>query len=311
MATAVEAATRATSPDRMNELLTEFGAGATPWPAAAGELCLRMVLPHVLPNVDRRLGTRAGRSLATLAGLAHDSTRGRRWKARLAHSRTLSTLYGELSQTSQGNELVAVLRAVLGSDDEVALAVDGLIVAACRATSVALSWSILLRAGWTPETPAGAVLQLPPVPSGDPLREALRLWPPAWLLHRDVRQSVAIGDRTAEPGGQVLVCVYLMHRRPEIWEDPESYRPERWIDPPERYRDAYLPFGLGPAACIGARFVTDVLTRCHQVINSAELRMIDSMPVLGPLCDPPRFALTLMDAGPAEPPIAATGRRSA
>jgi hypothetical protein len=288
MAAAVESAVRATSPERMNELLTS----TMPWPAAAGEMCLRLVLPHVLPNTRERLLTRAGRSLTALAALAHENSRGRRWKARLAHSRTLSSLYGELSRIGPGNEPIDVLRAVLGSEDEVTLAVDGMIGAACRATSVALSWSVLLRAGWTTKTPAGAVLQLSPVPSGDPVREALRLWPPAWLLHRDVRQPVVIGDREAEPGDQVFVCTYLMHRRPDVWEDPESYRPERWIDPPERYRDAYLPFGLGPAACVGARFVSDILTRGHEVMNGVELRMIDTAPTFGPLCEPPRFVVS-------------------
>jgi Cytochrome P450 len=159
-----------------------------------------------------------------------------------------------------------------------------------------MSWSVLLRAGWTPQTPAGAVLQLPPVRSGDPVREALRLWPPAWLLHRDVRQPVEIGDRTAEPGDQVFICIHLMHRRPEVWDDPDRYWPERWIDPPGHYRDAYLPFGVGPAACVGARFVTDLSARFHDAMSRlgrVELRMIDTAPVMGPLCDPPRYAVSL------------------
>ncbi|WP_329002011.1 cytochrome P450 [Kribbella sp. NBC_00709] len=294
MAAAIESAVQATSPDRMDELLTEVLAGATPWPAAAGELCLRLVVPQVLPNTGEQLIARYTRSLAALAGQAHDRSRVTRWKSRLAHSRTLSGLYGELSRIGPGHELVDALRAVLGSEDEVTLAVDGMIGAACRAMSGALSWSLLLRAGWTPQTPAGTVLQVPPVPAGDPVREALRLWPPAWLLHRDVRQPVEIGDRKAEPGDHVFICTYLMHRRPEIWADPDSYRPERWIDPPERYRDAYLPFGVGAAACVGAGFVTDLSARFHALggLVGAEVRMIGTTPVMGPLCDPPQFVVS-------------------
>ncbi|MFI5698265.1 cytochrome P450 [Kribbella sp. NPDC051586] len=293
MATAIESALRESSPDRMADLLTEDL--TVPWPVGAGELCLRLVVPHVLPNTRERLLSRYSRSLAALVGLAHDGSRVGRWKSRLAHSRTLSGLYGELERTDPGNELVDALRTVLDSKDEVTLAMDGMIGAACRATSVALSWALLLRAGWTPQTPAGAVLQVPPVPSGDPVREALRLWPPAWLLHRDVRQPIAIGDRKAEPGDQVYICTYLMHRRPQVWEDPEAYRPERWIDPPERYRDAYLPFGVGPAACVGARFVLDLSSRFQALreLVGAELRMIGTAPVMGPLCDPPRFVVSL------------------
>lgn len=296
LAAAVEPAVQATSPDRMIGLLTEILTETVHWPAAVGELCLRLVLPHVLPNAGRRLTTRLSRSLASSAALAHDDGRGRRWKARLVHSRAQSCLYDAVSRTDRDDKFTGALRAILGSEDEVALTVDGLIGAGCRATSVALSWSVLLRAGWTPATPAGAILQLPPIRPGDPVREALRLWPPAWLLHRDVRQPVLVGDRKAEPGDDVFVCTYLMHRRPEVWQDPGCYRPERWIDPPERYRDAFLPFGVGPAACVGARFVTDLSTRVHDAMSGltgVELRMIDTTPVMGPLCDPPRFAVNL------------------
>jgi cytochrome P450 len=54
-------------------------------------------------------------------------------------------------------------------------------------------------------------------------------------------------------GVSVAPCIYLMHRRPEIYPDPGAFRPERFLDsPPGTY--TWIPFGGGVRRCLGAQF---------------------------------------------------------
>lgn len=54
-------------------------------------------------------------------------------------------------------------------------------------------------------------------------------------------------------GTDVLVSPYLIHRHPAFWERPDEFEPDRFLPEPAtaRNRFVYLPFGLGPRACIG------------------------------------------------------------
>lgn len=87
-------------------------------------------------------------------------------------------------------------------------------------------------------------------------KEALRLYPPAYALGRQVDTPVSIGRHALEPGEIVLICPYLLHRDPRYFEDSLAFDPERFT--PEREaaipRFAYLPFGAGRRVCIGNQF---------------------------------------------------------
>jgi cytochrome P450 len=84
--------------------------------------------------------------------------------------------------------------------------------------------------------------------------EALRLFPPAWALSRRVQREDVIGGRAVPAGTQVIVSPWLLHRRADVWPDPSSFRPERFLDGPPAARTGYLPFGQGPRLCIGREF---------------------------------------------------------
>jgi cytochrome P450 len=83
--------------------------------------------------------------------------------------------------------------------------------------------------------------------------ETLRLFPPAWLITRNARAADVLGGREIPAGALVIMSPWLMHRHPSSWDEPEAFRPERFlaegID-----RSAYLPFGAGPRLCIGRDF---------------------------------------------------------
>jgi cytochrome P450 len=86
--------------------------------------------------------------------------------------------------------------------------------------------------------------------------EALRLYPPAWVLARTPLVDDVVGDYRIPKGVSVYLSPFITHRHPDFWENPEGFDPERFT--PERSagrpRYAYFPFGGGPRMCIGNNF---------------------------------------------------------
>lgn len=84
------------------------------------------------------------------------------------------------------------------------------------------------------------------------VQEAMRLYPPVWLLPRVAQAPDRIGGYDVPAGANVLICPYAMHRRPDLWDEPECFLPERFdADHASRNRYAYIPFGAGPRFCVG------------------------------------------------------------
>jgi len=85
------------------------------------------------------------------------------------------------------------------------------------------------------------------------VEEALRLYPPAWILGRRALLDDRLGDRRLPAGSVVAISPYVLHRHPVFWEQPDLFEPSRFT--PElvaaRHRFSYLPFGAGPRLCIG------------------------------------------------------------
>ena len=66
---------------------------------------------------------------------------------------------------------------------------------------------------------------------------------------------IELGGWTLPPGVHVTPCIYLAHRRADVWEDPTAFRPERFLDgAPEPY--TFIPFGGGVRRCVGAAFAS-------------------------------------------------------
>jgi len=85
------------------------------------------------------------------------------------------------------------------------------------------------------------------------LNESMRLYPPAWLQMRFVAKETELDGVRLPVGTLIILSQWVIHRLPEIWKDPEVFRPERW-DPANKQQlpaGAYFPFGGGPRTCIG------------------------------------------------------------
>ncbi|MGZ3609365.1 MAG: cytochrome P450 [Ktedonobacteraceae bacterium] len=85
------------------------------------------------------------------------------------------------------------------------------------------------------------------------LDESMRLYPPAWMQMRFVAKETEIDGMKLPVGTLLILSQWVMHRLPEIWQDAEVFKPERWD--PANEQDippgAYFPFGGGPRMCIG------------------------------------------------------------
>lgn len=102
------------------------------------------------------------------------------------------------------------------------------------------------------------------------LQEAMRLYPPVWILPRRAQAADEVGGYHVPAGAEVLISPYTLHRHPRYWPEPDRFDPQRF-DPDvqtDRPRYAHLPFGAGPRFCVGnhlgmmeATFIISTLMR--------------------------------------------------
>lgn len=85
-------------------------------------------------------------------------------------------------------------------------------------------------------------------------QEAMRLYPPAWILARAPIEDTEIDGYFIPSGTRLFISPYVLHRHPDVWPDPEGFDPSRFLGEPEHDRFGYLPFGAGPRLCIGHAF---------------------------------------------------------
>lgn len=96
--------------------------------------------------------------------------------------------------------------------------------------------------------------------------EGERLHPGATFLKRRPVKDLALGGRTIPAGARVLQAHTLPHFLAEYYEDPMTFRPQRWLEGETRHRKALTDFGGGAHICIGMN-----LTRIHTPVVLAEI----------------------------------------
>lgn len=88
------------------------------------------------------------------------------------------------------------------------------------------------------------------------IEESMRLYPPAYIVGRNAQNDDIIDNYLIEKHTNVLIPIYLMHRMEKYWEEPHSFKPERFAPESRNQIDRFLyfPFGGGPRTCIGNHF---------------------------------------------------------
>lgn len=114
------------------------------------------------------------------------------------------------------------------------------------------------------------------------VNEALRLYPPGWLLSRRTVAADVLGGFQVPAGSNVLLPLYLLHRHPRYWKDPDRFAPERFAPEheAERPRFAYMPFAAGPRHCIGETFALyEMLMHLYKVARRYRLVYVPDKPL--------------------------------
>ena len=182
------------------------------------------------------------------------------WRAFMrAVERLDALIYERIDARADDGSVLAVLRSARHEDGspptprEMRDQLVTLLAAGHETTAGALAWA-LERLARHPEVLARVRA------SGDAyldavVKEVLRVRPVLSIVARKTLVEFEVGGWTLPPGVHVTPCIYLTHRRPDLWEDPTAFRPERFLDgAPEPY--AFIPFGGGTRRCLGAAFAT-------------------------------------------------------
>jgi cytochrome P450 len=167
--------------------------------------------------------------------------------------------------TAHGDDLLGLLLDSGMHDGEVRDELVTMVIAGHETVAAALAWTLMLLAEH-PDAQDRVRAELDAHPGPVPLvghrerlpwtravvDEALRLYPPAWAISRRSHRDDVVDGRPVPAGTLAIISPWLVHRRPDLWPDPESFRPERFVD--GTARTGYLPFGQGPRLCIGREF---------------------------------------------------------
>jgi cytochrome P450 len=182
------------------------------------------------------------------------------------------------------------------TDKEIVDELTTLIVAGHETTASALNWTWYLLGGHPEaeaklqaEIDASEELAVPSLQAMEALpysnmvvREAMRLYPPVWVISRRTIESDQLGGYTVPPDTDVFFSPYFVHRHPAFWSDPEKFIPERFASENEAARPklTYLPFSAGAHHCIGETLaIYEMLVHLNRFARRFSLRRVDDEPI--------------------------------
>lgn len=268
---------------------------ASEWPDAGNRLVYRRLRGALIAEDGDGPDERLGRTIdevverAVLAGARERSSRWRRWRLRRRVALELGEAVAERRRrgAEPPRDLLDVVVAGGGPEaraDQLGEVFLSFVFAIAGSLGFVLGWSIYLLGTHPREDvePAWVV------------REALRLWPVAWVLARRPARPHEVAGFAVGDGDEVVACPWLVHRHPGSWAEPAAFRPERWAEPGDR--GAFMPFGLGPHRCVAASLTLRLIEELLRILvtdHRIEVTVPDHRPFVGPALAPPRFTLGL------------------
>jgi cytochrome P450 len=109
------------------------------------------------------------------------------------------------------------------------------------------------------------------------VKETLRMWTPTTLVNRPVRTEIRHERACLKPGQSYLLSPTILHHDPRLWQDPDTFDPDRWLHEDETCpRSQYVPFGWSPRGCIGAGLGTaQLILLCHLMSTRYRVQLSD------------------------------------
>lgn len=117
--------------------------------------------------------------------------------------------------------------------------------------------------------------------TGRVITETLRLYPPGWIFTRTVTADTRLGGHRLPANTTVVYSPYLLHRRADLFGDPDRFDPDRWLpDRPLPGRRTLIPFSSGSRKCIGDTFaVTEAVLALASIASRWTLHRVPGPPV--------------------------------
>ncbi len=114
------------------------------------------------------------------------------------------------------------------------------------------------------------------------IEEGMRLFPPVWAVGRYAVQSDEWEGQVIAKDTPIAALIYLLHRNPGLWENPEAFDPERFA--PEKVKARpnahYMPFGAGPRMCIGNHFaMMEMQLLLPVLIQNFDFELVESQQI--------------------------------
>ena len=198
----------------------------------------------------------------------------------LGFRRTIAEVEGQLAEVIRARRatveerppaIVDELIAAGSTDDELRDQLVTLLAAGHETTAGALAWA-LERLARHPHVLARLRADEPGYADAV-VKEVLRTRPVLTIAARKLVAPFAVAGWELPAGVHVAPCIYLTHRRPEVYDDPTAFRPERWPGDgaPDSY--AWIPFGGGVRRCVGAAFAAMEMSEVLRAVAArVELR---------------------------------------
>jgi cytochrome P450 len=176
--------------------------------------------------------------------------------------------------------LCEALAGTAGAAEEIRVA----LAAGYDTTAHTLAWALW----WLAERPRWRTAEALPMV----MDELLRLYPAGWLGSRVSSRDVTVAGVDLPAGTMVLYSPYLTHRDPDLWPEPDAFRPDRFRPGhDERPAWGYLPFGAGRRTCLGAHLARAMLRCALEPFCEGTLVALDGDPT-------PMAGITLRPRGP-------------
>ncbi|TAE91264.1 MAG: cytochrome P450, partial [Runella slithyformis] len=115
------------------------------------------------------------------------------------------------------------------------------------------------------------------------IQETLRLYPPAWIVGRAAQKDDEVDGYQIRKGTQVVMPTWVVHRHPDLWENPNAFQPERFENEQAKARQkfAHFPFGGGPRFCIGNNFaMMEMVLALVMIVQRFDFKLLNEQEVL-------------------------------
>lgn len=104
------------------------------------------------------------------------------------------------------------------------------------------------------------------------IEESMRLYPPAYFIDRVNLTEDHFKGMIFKPGSNLLFSVYEIHHHPNLWEQPDSFLPERFNEGGRKFSSQYFPFGAGPRKCIGNNFaIFEMIIAVRELVSNYKI----------------------------------------